>query len=165
MSITIAYLHKLRAAIIDNTNVDALLELQTLASSGISYAQYLLGEMYCYGEGVTVSYEEATKWLCLATDAGSPEAMITLAYFIDPYYVFANNVIEAKRSIKSQKLSDILHKTAFDIFIDRAKSGDIYVAKWLSTCYQMGWGVELDMEKSSEWDSKTPSSPYPTTEL
>jgi hypothetical protein len=29
----------------------------------------------------------------------------------------------------------------------------------------MGWGVELDMEKSSEWDSKTPSSPYPTTEL
>ncbi len=161
MSITIAYLHKLRATIIDNTNADALLELQELASSGISYAQYLLGEMYCYGEGVTVNYEEAIKWLCLATDAGSPEAMIILASFIDPYCTFANSSIEAKRRIKSQKLSDTLRKTAFDIFMERAKNGDIYVAKWLEGCYQMGWGVEFNMEKSQEWNRRTLSDSYP----
>lgn len=159
MSITIAYLHKLRATIIDDASADALLELQELASSGISYAQYLLGEMYSCGDGVETNYEKATKWLCLATDAGSPEVMITLAYFIDPCCTFANSSIEAKRRIKSQKLSDTLRKTAFDIFMERTKNGDIYVAKWLEGCYQMGWSVEFNMEKSQEWNSKT--LPYP----
>jgi len=87
--------------------------------------------------------------------------MFTLAYFFDPNYTFANNAIESRRTIKSQKISDLLRNAAFDLFIDRAKKEDMYVAKWLAQSYLLGWGVEPNVEKSKEWEMKTPTDPYP----
>lgn len=162
MTVSIADLHKLRSAIIENKCEASLVKLQQFALSNIPYAQYLLGEMYYYGEGVEVNHDEATKWLCLATDAECPEAMFTLAYFVDPQCTFANAVLDSKRILKSHKIADFLRKTAFNIFVERAENGDAYVAKWIASCYEMGWGVEHDLEKCREWEQKNPSDPYPT---
>lgn len=161
MKTSISQLHKLRNAIVNNGDSDALIYLKEQAFKGLPYAQYLLGEMYYQGEGIKENFEEATKWLCLATDAGSSEAMIILAYFFDPYCTFANSIFESKRAIKCYKLAEYLRNNAFTIFMERAETEEIYVAKWLADCYQMGWGCEPNMEKSVEWEKKCPDTPYP----
>jgi uncharacterized protein len=150
------FLNNLRRKVVRNKSSEALKEIVELASSGNSYAQYSIGEMYWFGDGVEINYDEAVKWLCRATDSGSPEGMVSLSNFLDPSFIFADSNLNSKCFIRSQNIVDFLRKTAFKKFIEESKIGDITVAKWIADCYLYGWGVEHDLEKANEWNNKIP---------
>lgn len=47
---------------------------QKVAEQGYAYAQYNLGIMYQYGQGVEQSNEKAVEWYRKAADQGDPDA-------------------------------------------------------------------------------------------
>ena len=50
------------------------------AEQGNTYAEYQLGKMYCFGEGVPQDLETGTAWLQSAADHGNPHAAPLLQY-------------------------------------------------------------------------------------
>ena len=50
----------------------ALQEWEPLAEQGHAEAQYALGELYLFGDGVPQNDEEAVRWLRLAAERGMP---------------------------------------------------------------------------------------------
>ena len=58
----------------------ALQEWRPLAEAGDAVAQYYLGNMYDYGQGVRQDYAEAVKWYRLAADQGDASTQYNLGY-------------------------------------------------------------------------------------
>ena len=56
----------------------ALKEILPLADGGNARAQYLIGLMYGWGDGVLQNYIEAVKWYRLSADQGQADAQTTL---------------------------------------------------------------------------------------
>lgn len=56
----------------------ALKEWRPLAEKGLAKAQYKLGIMYEWGQGVTQRYAEAVRWYHTAAEQGYLDAQITL---------------------------------------------------------------------------------------
>ncbi len=56
----------------------ALIELQPLAESGDTVAQYYLGEMHLRGRGVAQDFALAVGWYAKAAESGHPEAQAAL---------------------------------------------------------------------------------------
>ncbi len=63
--------------------VQAIELFRPLAAKGDVDAQYNLGMMYDYGEGVTQDYKEAVKWYLLAAEQGSASAQYNLGVMYD----------------------------------------------------------------------------------
>ena len=61
----------------------ALQEWTPLAEAGDEAAQYNLGVMYDYGDGVPQDYAEAVKWYRLAVEQGYAKAQYNLAIMYD----------------------------------------------------------------------------------
>ncbi|RIB24755.1 kinase-like domain-containing protein [Gigaspora rosea] len=57
---------------------EALNLFKSSASQGNSNAQYKLGMIYAYGQGVNKSYTEALKWYSLAANQGHADAQLNL---------------------------------------------------------------------------------------
>ena len=74
------------AAPIDDANAaydrgdyaQALKILRPLAAQGNAYTQFMLGDMYYHGQGVTQDYKEAFKWYRLAAAQGFAAAQINI---------------------------------------------------------------------------------------
>jgi drug/metabolite transporter (DMT)-like permease len=58
---------------------EALPKLLVLGEEGDLVAQTRLGEMYLRGEGVAIDHRQALRWLTLAAQQNSPEALMDLA--------------------------------------------------------------------------------------
>ena len=58
-------------------------EWTPLAETGASIAQYNLGYMYEYGQGVSQDYAEAVNWWRLAAEQGVAQAQNNLGYMYD----------------------------------------------------------------------------------
>lgn len=56
----------------------AFIRLMPEAKKGNSEAQYAVGYMYYYGQGVTEDREKALKWIRLAAMANQPDAIVAL---------------------------------------------------------------------------------------
>ena len=59
----------------------ALSTFRPLAEDGVSGAQYNLGLMYAYGQGVPQNYDEAIKWYRQAAENGYRMAMHNMGDF------------------------------------------------------------------------------------
>lgn len=57
---------------------DAFIRLLPLAKQGNPDAQYAVGYMYFYGEGVVSDEKKAIKWISLAAIKGQPDAQKAL---------------------------------------------------------------------------------------
>ncbi len=68
------------------------------ANQGHAQAQYNLGVLYFYGEGVPKNYPQAVKWFRLSTDQGVPEAQFLLGY------MYANGLGVRENKAESVKL-------------------------------------------------------------
>ncbi len=66
----------------------ALKEWRPLAEQGVADAQFNLGDMYFYGQGVPQDYAEAVKWYRLAAEQGQADAQIALGFM----YYFGHGV-------------------------------------------------------------------------
>ena len=66
---------------LDDAQKDALtLKLYQLAAAkNLDEAQWGLGHLYCYGNGVAVDYAEALRWYRLAAAQGNPSALSSIA--------------------------------------------------------------------------------------
>jgi TPR repeat protein len=53
------------------------------SSTGDAIAQYYLGEMFYYGEGVTQNYAEAMWWYSLSAEQGDPDAMYSIGHLYE----------------------------------------------------------------------------------
>ena len=58
--------------------VTALREFTPLAKKGNAIAQYALGNMYRWGQGVSQDYKTSVKWLRLAAEQGDARAQSNL---------------------------------------------------------------------------------------
>ena|SRR3990167_8512561 len=56
----------------------AFIRLKPQAEKGQLEAQYAIGYMYYYGQGVVESREKACYWIRLAAKAGQPDAVVAL---------------------------------------------------------------------------------------
>lgn len=61
----------------------AFREWEPLAKSGDVDAQFALGYLYEYGEGVTQSYRQAVYWYGKAADAGDVDAAVAMGYLYE----------------------------------------------------------------------------------
>lgn len=60
---------------------DAFVRLKFEARKGIPEAQYAVGYMYYYGQGVNENRKKAIYWISRAAKAGHPEAMAAVDVF------------------------------------------------------------------------------------
>lgn len=60
----------------------AFIRLKPLAISGSADAQYAVGYMYYYGQGVTENRRKAMYWINCAAKKGQPEAMQALKILV-----------------------------------------------------------------------------------
>ena len=56
----------------------AFIRLMPEAEKGQADAQYAIGYMYYYGQGVLEDRKKAYLWICRAADAGQPDAIKAL---------------------------------------------------------------------------------------
>ena len=61
----------------------ALTEFKPLAEQGDTLAQFALGYMYAFGQGVPQDNKEAAKWYMLAAEQGNENAQYNLAMMYD----------------------------------------------------------------------------------
>lgn len=67
------------------------------AEAGDTQSQFILGDMYLYGEGVPRNYTEAEKWYRVAAEQGLREAQSSLGYMYQSGVGVAQNYQEALR--------------------------------------------------------------------
>ena len=106
--------------------------LSDAAADGIASAQYLLGCMYRWGDGVTRNEDIAIRWYKLAAAQGHEKAIACL----DAMY-FDEEAPEA-----------------FDWVKKRAQEGDAYSQYRLGKFYMEGTVVEQDYDEAKKWLDK-----------
>lgn len=106
--------------------------LSDAAADGIDNAQYLLGCMYRWGDGVTRNEDIAIRWYKLAAAQGHEKAIACLD---DMYF-------------------DEEAPEAFDWVKKRAQEGDAYSQYRLGKFYMEGTVVEQDYDEAKKWLDK-----------
>lgn len=107
------------------------------AEKGLDIAQYAMGNIYYYGQGVDIDYAEAMKWYLLAAEQGQPQAQCNLG----ACYYYGQG-------------TDVDYDKAFKWYSESAKKGEPNAINNLGTCYFEGHGVEKDMAKALECYAK-----------
>ena len=120
------------------TDIEALKKERQMqlanALQGDSIAQWYLGVTYYNGYGVDVNYEEAAKWLALASDQGVHEAQLILAY------MYING-----EGVKTD------NNKAISLFQPSANDGDVGAQYNLGVIYYNGEGVKQDYVNALKW--------------
>jgi len=104
------------------------------AVQGVAEAQFNLGEMYYYGEGVTQDYEKAFKWYEKAAKQGLVEAQLFVAKMSD------------KGSGVTQDF-----KKAFKWYSKASDQGNADAHYNIGMMYINGQGVIKDFKEASKW--------------
>ena len=77
--------------------IQALAKFRLAAAKGRASAQYILGVMYDYGQGVAQDYAEAMRWYRLAAAQGDAEAQYNIGVMYDKGRGVAQDYAEAVR--------------------------------------------------------------------
>lgn len=112
----------------------AIQEFKVLAQTGDAQAEYYMGRMYHYGEGVTNSGAEAAKWYRKAADKGVAGAQYNLGILYDQGNGVKEDAAEAARWFR--KAADL---------------NDPQAQFSLAYFYQMGRGVKQDPGEAFKW--------------
>jgi hypothetical protein len=112
----------------------ALKEWRPLADQGDAAAQYYLGAMYYYGDGVVQDYTEAMRWYLLAADQGHAEAQYSLGVMYTNGYGVVQDYTEGAK----------WYRLAADQGIADAQYS-------LGVMYTNGYGVVQDYIRAHMW--------------
>jgi TPR repeat protein len=111
----------------DGDYATALKEWKPIAEQGYAFAQYNLGIIYEYGNGVPKDYAEAVKWYRLSADQDYAIGQYSLGLM----YSNGNGVLKDKaEAVKWWRLS--------------AEQGYVYAQGMLGIMYELGEGVLKD---------------------
>jgi len=116
---------------------DVLEALTTLAEFGDASAQYKLGLMYDFGNGVPQDYRKAAYWYTKAAEQGNAWAQ----------YNLGNEYRKGEGVPKD-------YKKAFYWFTKAAEQGDAYAQHSLGHMYDFGKGVTQNYKKAFYWYTK-----------
>jgi TPR repeat protein len=114
--------------------VTALKEWKPLAEQGYTEAQYNLGLMYNYGQGVIQDYKAAVKWYGLAAEQGNASAQFNLGVM----YNYGQGVIQD-------------YKVAVKWYTLAAEQGGVEAQYNLGLMYGNGQGVIQDYTRAHMW--------------
>ena len=135
------------------------------AQQGYYLAQYYLGEMYQYGEGINQDLKEAFKWYKLAGKQNYRLAQWNTGRY---YYNELQNYQRANKWFglcynyyKSQFYLGLLYfngyhvpqdyNVAIKLFILSANKGYLYAQYKLGHIYRYGIGVKCDLDEAIKW--------------
>ena len=118
----------------DGDYVTALQEWKPLAEQGYAFAQYNLGILYEYGNGVPKDYAEAVKWYRLSAEQGYAISQYSLGLMYSNGYGVLKDKAEA---VKWWRLS--------------AEQGYVYAQGMLGIMYELGAGVLKDDITAHMW--------------
>lgn len=76
----------------DNAKKQVPADVFSLAESGDAHAQFLLGEKYLNGNGLSKNYARAAKWFQKAADQGNPNAQYALGIMLQNGWGFEKNL-------------------------------------------------------------------------
>ncbi|MES2322430.1 MAG: tetratricopeptide repeat protein [Pseudomonadota bacterium] len=125
----------------------AIKEWTPLARSGDKMAQFYLGAMYLYGQGVPVNDREASIWIRKAAEQGVADAQ----YFLSVMYAEGRGVPrnESEATQWVRKAAEQGHKEA------QHNAGH---------AYELGVGVEKDMRQAVIWYRKAAAQGNPMSQ-
>jgi TPR repeat protein len=118
----------------DGDYATALKEWKPLAEQGYAFAQYNLGILYEYGNGVPKDYAEAVKWYRLSAEQGYAISQYSLGLMYSNGYGVLKDKAEA---VKWWRLS--------------AEQGYVYAQGMLGIMYELGEGVLKDDITAHMW--------------
>ena len=118
----------------DGDYATALNEWKPIAEQGYAFAQYNLGIMYEYGNGVAKDYAEAVKWYRLSSEQGYAISQYSLGLMYSNGYGVLKDKAEA---VKWWGLS--------------AEQGYVYAQGMLGIMYELGEGVLKDNIIAHMW--------------
>ena len=118
----------------DGDYATALNEWKPIAEQGYAFAQYNLGIMYEYGNGVAKDYAEAVKWYRLSAEQGYAIGQYSLGLMYSDGYGVLKDKAEA---VKWWRLS--------------AEQGYAYAQGMLGIMYELGEGVLKDNIIAHMW--------------
>lgn len=118
----------------DGDYATALKEWKPIAEQGYAFAQYNLGILYEYGNGVPKDYAEAVKWYRLSAEQGYAISQYSLGLMYSNGYGVLKDKAEA---VKWWRLS--------------AEQGYVYAQGILGIMYELGEGVLKDNITAHMW--------------
>jgi len=118
----------------DGDYATALKEWKPIAEQGYAFAQYNLGILYEYGNGVPKDYAEAVKWYRLSAEQGYAISQYSLGLMYSNGYGVLKDKAEA---VKWWRLS--------------AEQGYVYAQGMLGIMYELGEGVLKDDITAHMW--------------
>ena len=118
----------------DGDYATALKEWKPLAEQGYAFAQYNLGILYEYGNGVPKDYAEAVKWYRLSSEQGYAISQYSLGLMYSNGYGVLKDKAEA---VKWWRLS--------------AEQGYVYAQGILGIMYELGEDVLKDNITAHMW--------------
>ena len=118
----------------DGDYATALNEWKPIAEQGYAFAQYNLGIMYEYGNGVAKDYAEAVKWYRLSAEQGYAIGQYSLGLMYSDGYGVLKDKAEA---VKWWRLS--------------AEQGYVYAQGMLGIMHELGEGVLKDNIIAHMW--------------
>ncbi len=151
----------------------ALKEFRLLAKRGDATAQYLLGSMYDFGEGVVQNHKEALNWYRKAADQGDPSAQQLVATMYEDGSGVTQNYNEAMKwyrkaadqgdagaqfrlgflgYAKGQGVTQNYNE-AMKWYRKAADQGHVPAQVNLGLSYARGQGVALDYVQAHKWFS------------
>lgn len=141
-------------------------KIVSAAESGVAEAQFTLGDMLQYGEGVEQNYEEALFWFRKAADQDFLHANNKIGLFYENGWGVPQDYPEAAHWFR--RGAELGHSTAqFNIGMHYERIGDLDEAiRWyrlagelgnstaqfkLGDMYQKGQGVKMDYSEAMKW--------------
>ena len=107
---------------------------EKLASDNDAFAQYRLGSMYDFGEGVVEDKEQAVKWYAKSAEQGNTLGQYSLG---EAYYI-------------GEGVGQDL-QVAYGWILKSAKQGYVDAQSFLGYLYDYGHGVEQNAEQAAVW--------------
>lgn len=153
-----------KAAMKENRN--ALNRLVRIAvEQGHAKAQYYLGQIYYYGDGITKDYKEAVKWLRMAAENGEIGAKPIVEHLaakqdadaqcvVGDWYVTGDvvgqiNLDEAVECYYKAVVKE--NKKALDGLKSAAEKGHVKAQYYLGHIYYYGEGIQKDSKEAVKW--------------
>ncbi len=122
----------------EESHKSSLDELRAQAEKGDATAQYNLGTMFYFGNGVPKDSTEAVKWFRKAADQGNANAQSSLAFMYATGTGVAKDLPEAAQ-----------------LFLKAAENGDANAQYNLGVMYDKGEGVPKSETEAVKWLTKS----------
>ena len=139
-----ADLEKGMAAYLKGDYATALQEWEPLAEQGHAEAQYHLGTLYDFGDGVPQNYEEAAKWYRLAAEKGEVASQYSLGDLHRLGKGVPQNYKEAVkwyRLAAEQGLAEAQNSLGVSYYLGKGvRKNYVYAYVWLTVALSNGYG-------------------------